>query len=108
MPFLAETNALTLLSLLREPLKRLQAHDPKLADEARRAGRSIALNAAEGRGRRGRDRTHHFAVAYASGRELRMALAIAEAEGLLAGGELGEVRQVLDRQLALLWGLQRR
>ena len=105
---LAETNALDLYRSLREPLAKLRQTDPKLAEDARRAVRSIVENAGEGGGRFGRDRPHHFTIAYGSGRELRCQLEIAEIDGGLTAADLEEPRRLLERELGLLWGLLRR
>lgn len=105
---LAETNAIELYRSLTGPLAKLRQTDPKLADDARRALRSIVENTGEGGGRFGRDRPHHFSIAYGSGRELRTQLAMAEIDGALTASELEEPRRLLERELGLLWGLVRR
>jgi four helix bundle protein len=105
---LAETNALDLYRSLAGPLAKLRTSDPKLAEDARRAVRSIVENTGEGAGRFGRDRPHHFSIAYGSGRELRNQLAIAEIDGGLSASELEQPRALLERELRLLWGLTRR
>jgi len=102
---LAETNALDLYRSLVGPLAKLRTTNPKLADDARRAARSVVENASEGAGRFGRDRPHHFSIAYGSGRELRAQLAMAELDGALAASELEEPRRLLEHELRLLWGL---
>jgi len=105
MPLLAETNALELYRSLVGPLAKLRMTDPKLAGDARRAARSIVENVGEGNGRFGRDRPHHFSIAYGSGRELRTQLAMSEIDGGLTASELEQPRQLLERELGLLWGL---
>jgi four helix bundle protein len=107
MPLHAETNALELYRSLVAPLAKLRMTDPKLAEDARRAVRSIVENTGEGAGRFGRDRPHHFSIAYGSGRELRNQLAIAEIDGGLSTTELEKPRALLERELRLLWGLTR-
>ena len=102
---LAETVAVDLYRSLAHPLTKLRRTDPKLADDARRAARSVVENAAEGGGRFGRDRKHHFAIAYGSGRELRVQLQLAELDGGLGAAELEEPRRLLERELGLLYGL---
>ena len=102
---LAETNALELYRSLIDPLAKLRTTDPKLAEDARRAVRSVVENVGEGAGRSGRDRPHHFTIAYGSGRELRTQLAMAELDGALTAGQLEEPRRLLEHELRLLWGL---
>ena len=81
--------------------------DGDLADQLRRAATSVPLNIAEGNGRAGRDRAHHFRIASGSAREVRAALEVAEAWGYVVpvatAGALGD----LDRVLAMLWKLTR-
>src|SRR5690606_13975319 len=101
------TNALLLVRLLREPLRRLRVHDPKLADQGETAGDSVALNTAEGRGRDGRDRRHFFTIAYSSACEVETVLQVEIAKGYLVVEELDEVLQALDRQKGLLYGCKR-
>ncbi len=105
MPLEAETNGMDLYRSLGGLLTKLRMSDPKLADDARRAARSIVENVGEGNGRFGRDRRHHFTIAYGSGRELRTQLVMAEIDGGLTASELEQPRQLLERELGLLWGL---
>ncbi len=105
---LAEITAIELYRSLIKPLAKLRQTDPKLADDARRAARSVVENTGEGAGRFGRDRPHHFSIAYGSARELRNQRVIAELDGGLTASELAEPRRLLERELGLLWGLMRR
>ena len=52
-----------------------------LADQAIRAATSVPLNLAEGQGRRGRDRCHHWRIAYGSALEVGSALSLLRAAG---------------------------
>jgi four helix bundle protein len=73
----------TFLGELRPLIEGIARHDRDLADQARRAGASIALNAAEGSGARGRNRGLRYATALGSAREVRAALHVAQAFGYL-------------------------
>ncbi len=68
------------LKTLVEPIAR---HDRDLADQARRAGASIALNAAEGSGAHGGNRRLRYSTALGSAREVRACLHVARAFGYL-------------------------
>ena len=73
----------TFLGELRPWLEGIDRHDRGLADQARRAGASIALNTAEGSGARGRNRGLRYATALGSAREVRACLDVARAFGYL-------------------------
>jgi four helix bundle protein len=90
---------------LREPIEAVARRDPSLADQLRRAACSAVLNLAEGRRRRGRDRTHCFRIAAGSADEARSALELAVDLGYVA--ERGAAWARLDRVLALTWPLIR-
>lgn len=71
----------TFLGELKPLIDVVARHDRDLADQARRAGASIALNAAEGSGARGRNRGLRYETALGSAREVRAALHVARAFG---------------------------
>ena len=81
--------------------------DGNLARQLRRAATSMALNVAEGNGRKGRDRAHHFAIALGSTREVIAALDVAEAWGGLNGATAAAARELLDRECRILYALSR-
>jgi four helix bundle protein len=105
MGFIAEERAFEVLRSLREPLARLFRFNRPLADQAKRAASSVALNIGEGGRRAGRDAIHSFRIAAGSAAELRNALRVAVALGELDDAELARSFELLDRQLRLLWGL---
>jgi four helix bundle protein len=67
----------------------------------------VALNAAEARGRAGKDAGYHFRIALGSVRETAMILDVAEAEGTIEPTALAASRELLDRLGAMLWRLGR-
>ena len=77
-------------------------HEP-LADQCRRAAASLALNVAEGHGRTGRDRVHHWRIAYGSAREATVALDLLVAVAAVPPGPAQAAATLLDRSRALLW-----
>ena len=107
MTFQAYDIALDLIRCLREPLTRIQARDPDLEKQLRRAASSVALNLGEGRRRQGRDRNHLFRIASGSAGEVAASLAVAEAWGYVDASDCAEARSLCDRVLAILWTLTR-
>ena len=103
--FIALEVAHEAVRLLKSPLDAIARRDASLADQLRRAACSVVLNLAEGRRRRGRDRTHHFRIAAGSAAEARAALDLAVDLGYCAAAPEAWAR--LDRVLALTWPLVR-
>ena len=71
-----------------------------------RAGTSVTHNISEGSRRTGKDRKRFYRMAQGSAGEILAALDTAEAWGWRV--ETTKARVLVDRQLALLWGLCRR
>ena len=80
-------------------------HDPDLARQLRRALASAPGNIAEGEGRTGRDRLHHFRVANGSVREAVGHLATAVSFGYVDPPAIAEGLGYLDRVGAMTWRL---
>jgi four helix bundle protein len=104
MPFLAYSLSVELVRRLREPFAVIRRYDSNLARQATRAMTSVPLNVAEGNGRVGRDRLHHFRIALGSLREVGAALEVAVAVGWLERAPLAAER---DRLCGILYGCQR-
>ncbi len=75
------------------------------ADQIERAASSIVQNVAEGSLRRGKDPRRFYTMANGSASEVRAVLDLAKAWGWPIND--AEARRLLDRELALLWGLTR-
>ena len=86
----------------------LKAHNPDLYRQLRRAASSIALNLAEGAGRRGADRKQHFRIAHGSALEVEACLLVAQAWDDLDDKSVQHVRPEVKRLLQLLHGLCKR
>ena len=76
-----------------------------VADQLIRAASSVALNLAEGNGRFGRDRIHHWRIAYGSALETSTALQILVAAGFIREQKAAEAEALLDRIRAMTWRL---
>ncbi len=76
-----------------------------IADQVIRSASSVPANLAEGAGRTGRDRTHHFRIAYGSAKEvdthLRLLIGIGAVDGSLAESSL----DLFDDVRAMTWRL---
>jgi four helix bundle protein len=73
-----------------------------LLDQVQRSSGSIALNIAEGNGRSGNDRLHHFRIARASATETDAGAAAMERRKLLKPLERAELRNLSSRIVAML------
>src|SRR5438105_2217440 len=105
MGFDAMDIALEVARALRGPVDRLKMHDRALADQLKRAVNDMALAVGEGARREGRDRVQFFRAAAGSGNEARAALGLAEAWGILDADSVDQAKNLLDRELAILWRL---
>ena len=104
MRFLAYDLALTIIRSLHMPLATIRRHNASLAKQGTNAIDSVLLNLAEGNGREGGDRLHHFRIALGSLREVGAVLDIAAVHGWLAEAPLAAER---DRLCGMIYGLQR-
>ena len=98
---LARDAAIVVLRLVRRAPPTLRA----LTDQTVRAVTSVPLNLAEGAGRRGRDRLHHWRIAYGSALEARTALELLVATGSVNNEAAATADALLDRVAAMAWRL---
>jgi len=92
-----------LITDLKTPLAQLRQSDRKLHTQLTTASASIALNIAEGRGREGQDRRHHWRIAFGSAEEVRAILTVAERFGYFGTAQSQTAHETLKRILAMLW-----
>jgi len=105
MRFLAYDLALDVIRALQAPLATVRRHNAALAKQGTNAIDSVLLNLAEGNGREGGDRLHHFRIALGSLREVGAVLDIASAHGWLASPP--PLDRERDRLCGMIYGLQR-
>ena len=98
---LARDAAVLVLRLVRGAPPTVRA----LTDQAVRAVTSVPLNLAEGAGRQGRDRVHHWRIAYGSALEARTALELLVATGSVDAQSAANADVMLDRVSAMAWRL---
>ncbi len=101
----AYTNALDLIRSLRPVVEQIKACDADAADQLVRAANSILNNINEGSRRTGKDRKRFYRFANGSAAEVKAVLDCADAWGWKV--DAAAARALLDRELALLWGLTR-
>ncbi len=102
--FKLETLALEVITLLRPVVEGIARRDAGLADQARRALNSVALNAGEGSGSQGRNGRARYFTALGSAREVRTAIRVAHAWGYVAPIDAVAADR-LDHVIAILWRL---
>jgi len=90
--------SLALVGRVPAPLK-------SLADQVIRSASSVPANLAEGHGRIGRDRTHHWRIAYASAMEVDCHLRLLCITGAVHRGEATTALHLFDEVRAMTWRL---
>jgi four helix bundle protein len=89
------------LSLVR----RVPAPFRSLADQAIRTAGSVPANLSEGQGRFGRDRLHHWRIAYGSAMEVGTSLRLLCRADVIDIQRAEEAVQLFDQVRALTWRL---
>ena len=83
-----------------------EAGDRELAEQLRRASRSVVANTTEGRNRRGRHQASFFDTAYGSSQETKVWLVEAVADGVVTSDEAERAWDLADKCAATLWKLK--
>src|SRR5690349_16835782 len=105
MSFHALDVALEIVREMKKPLEVIAKRDRDLAKQIRRAVTSVPLNLGEGSGRYGADARYHYRVARGSCVETTAGLDTAVALGYVDEASLARLRELLDRERAMLWRL---
>ncbi len=90
--------AIKLVMRLPPPLK-------PIADQVIRSASSVPANLAEGHGRFGRDRVHHWRIAYASAKEVDSHLRLLAATGVVNRAAAKTAMDAFDHVRAMIWRL---
>ena len=90
--------AISLAMRVPAPLK-------SLADQVIRSASSFPANLAEGHGRSGRDRIHHWRIAFASAKEVDCHLQLLALSGAIDRRRADESIQLFDEVRAMIWRL---
>ena len=103
--FHAANVALEIAVRLKPVVERVRRGDADLADQLYRACKSLVLAVPEGGRRGGKDRAYHFRIGAGSLDELAHGLQFAVAWGHCEPQP--ELLTLIDRELAMLWKLER-
>ena len=90
--------AISLVMRVPAPLK-------SLADQVVRAASSVPANLAEGAGRSGRDRMHHYRIAYGSAKEVDTHLRLLVGAGAIDKARAATTLQLFDDVRSMIWRL---
>ena len=85
--------------------RRVPAPLKSIADQVIRSASSVPANLEEGHGRIGRDRVHHWRIAYASAREVDVHLRILCPSGAVPRGKAIATLNLFDEVRAMTWKL---
>ena len=85
--------------------RRVPAFLKSIADQVIRSASSVPANLEEGHGRFGRDRAHHWRIAYASAKEVDAHLRILCLSSAVPRGKAASALQLFDEVRAMTWRL---
>ncbi len=94
----AAGTAISLVLRVPAPLK-------SLADQVIRSASSVPANLSEGHGRSGRDRMHHWRIAYGSAKEVDTHLQLLVNAGAIDSVRADSALRLFDEARALTWRL---
>ena len=90
--------AISLVMRVPAPLK-------SIADQVIRTASSVPANLSEGHGRSGRDRLHHWRIAYGSAKEVDTHLRLLTGAGAIDIGQSAKAIRLFDEVRAITWRL---
>ncbi len=102
---IAHSKALEAAGIAISIVLRVPAPLKSLADQVIRSASSVPANLAEGHGRSGRDRNHHWRIAYASAKEVDTHLQLLAQAGAIDTGRAQTALTLFDETRALTWRL---
>jgi four helix bundle protein len=102
---IALTTALEAAGLALSLSRQVPAPLRCLADQVVRSASSVPANLSEGHGRSGRDRLHHWRIAYASAKEVDTHLRLLVRAGTIDAGRAGVALDLFDQVRAMTWRL---
>jgi len=102
---IAHRKALDAAGIAMALVVRVPAPLKSLADQVIRSASSVPANLAEGHGRSGRDRIHHWRIAYASAKEVDSHLRLLAQAGAVDVSRAGIALRLFDEVRAMTWRL---
>ncbi len=103
--FIAHSYALDAAAIALDIARRLPPPLKSIADQVIRSANSVPANLAEGNGRCGRDRIHHWRIAYASAKEVDSHLRLLIQTGTVDTQMTHSAMLLFDRVRAMTWRL---
>jgi len=102
-PFVALTVALEAAGLAIALVRRVPPPLKSIVDQVVRAASSVPPNLSEGHGRAGRDRAHHWRIAYASAKEVDSHLRLLVTANAIDNEHATRALELFDRVRAMTW-----
>ena len=103
--FIAHDKAIQAAALAISLVMRVPSPLKPIADQLIRAASSVPANLAEGAGRSGRDRLHHWRIAYGSAKEVDTHLRLLIGTGAIAADTAQDAIRLFDDVRAISWRL---
>jgi len=102
---IAYSTALAAAGIAIDLVRRVPAPLKSLAEQAVRAATSVPANLAEGHGRSGRDRMHHWRIAYGSAKEVDCHLRLLAHAEAVDRTQTETALRLFDEVRAMTWRL---
>jgi four helix bundle protein len=102
---MAHTRALEAAGIAIKLVSRVPAPLKSIADQVIRSASSVPANLSEGHGRSGRDRMHHWRIAYGSAKEVDSHLRLLAEAGAVEAVRTSSALQLFDEVRAMTWRL---
>ncbi len=102
---IAHSKALEAAGIAISLVLRVPAPLKSLADQVIRSASSVPANLSEGHGRSGRDRMHHWRIAYGSAKEVDTHLRLLVGAGAIDANQTDTALRLFDDVRAITWRL---
>ncbi len=102
---IAHSKALEAAGIAIALVIRVPAPLKSIADQVIRSASSVPANLSEGQGRSGRDRFHHWRIAYASAKEVDTHLRLLTQAGAIDPNRANTALDLFDEVRAMTWRL---